>query len=136
VGASAVAVRGARRLANGAVAGVLRSPAHRLLSRWLLLLTYRGRRSGRSYTIPLLYARDGGDFLLVALHPGGQLWWRSLTGGAAVEVRVAGRSVNARAAGAGDHAAARRAFAAARPWAAPLLRRPPAALFVRVSPRV
>jgi len=49
-----------RRLANRCVIGLLRSPLHRLASGSLLLITYRGRRSGRQFTIPVMYAeRDG-----------------------------------------------------------------------------
>jgi deazaflavin-dependent oxidoreductase (nitroreductase family) len=128
-------VRVRRRLANGAVGAVLRSRAHPLLDRWLLLLTYRGRRTGRSYTIPLLYVADGDDLLLVALHPSGQSWWRNLRGGADVDLLVAGRRLRGRASIDEDGAAARRSYAARRPWTAPVLRRTPDAQFVRVTPR-
>ena len=127
------AVRLARRLLNRAVGAVLRSRAHPLLSRFLLLLTYRGRRSGRLYTIPLMYARDGDDLLLVALHARGQVWWRNVAGGADVEVVAAGRRTTGRADVVEDAAAARRTYGARRPLAAPLLRRAPGAVFVRVS---
>jgi hypothetical protein len=123
-----------RRVPNAAVGAVLRSPVHRLLSGTLLLLTFRGRRTGRTYTLPLLYAREGRDLLLVALHPQGQSWWRNVAGGAEIELLIAGRRLRGRAALEPDAGAARRAFAAGRPWAAPVLRRARAALFVRVSP--
>ena len=67
------------RLANPVVRLILRSPAHRLLSGRLLLLSYTGRRSGRNYEIPLRYAETGDDRLVaVAVRPARKLWWRSL----------------------------------------------------------
>ena len=45
---------------NPLVRAVLRSPAHRLLSGFLLLFTFPGRRSRKAYTIPVQYARSGG----------------------------------------------------------------------------
>jgi hypothetical protein len=125
--------RALRRVANGLVARLLRSRLHPLLSGRLLLLTYRGRRTRRRYTFPLLYARDGEGLLLVALHPEGQTWWRNVDG-ADVELLVAGRSRRGRAEVTPDRDRARRAFAAARPWARPALRRAREAVFVRVVP--
>ena len=66
------------RLANPVVRGLLDSPAHRLLSGRLLVLEYRGRRSGRTFRIPLRYAatRDG-SLVAIAVEPDRKLWWRS-----------------------------------------------------------
>lgn len=66
------------RLANPAVRAVLDSPVHRPLSSALVVLAYRGHRSGRSFRIPLRYAEttDGGIVALAA-RPGHKLWWRS-----------------------------------------------------------
>jgi deazaflavin-dependent oxidoreductase (nitroreductase family) len=122
-----------RAAVNRTVAGILRSPVHRSLSGALLLLTFRGRRTGRAYTLPLLYARDGDDLLLVALHPEGQTWWRNARGGAEVELLLRRRRLRARAEVEPDAALARARFAAARPWARPALRRARGALFVRLS---
>ena len=44
------------RLANPLVGRLLESRAHGLLSGALVVLTYRGRRSGREFRIPLQYA--------------------------------------------------------------------------------
>jgi len=122
-----------RRIANPVVRRVLRSPLHRLLSARLLLLAYRGRRTGRRYELPLLYARDGGGVLLVALTPDGHGWWRNVRG-REVELLVAGRTLTARAELAADAEAARAAFARALPWSRPVLRRAPRAVFVRATP--
>jgi hypothetical protein len=60
------------------VRGILRSPAHGLLSRRLILLEYQGRRTGRTFAIPLRYA-EAGDAGIVALavEPRRKQWWRS-----------------------------------------------------------
>ncbi len=67
---------------NPVVGAILRSPLHRLLSDRLVLLTYRGRKTGKRYTIPVGYAREG-DALVV---PSAHAWWRSLRWGAPVTV--------------------------------------------------
>lgn len=64
------------RLTNPALRWLLRSPLHRPISRWLVLLAYEGRRSGRPYAIPVGYVRaDGG---VVAAAPRAETnWWRN-----------------------------------------------------------
>ena len=75
------------RLANPLVRSVLRSRVHALLSGRLLLLGYRGARSGRSYEIPLRYcALSDGRLVVVALRPERKLWWRSVRERAPVSV--------------------------------------------------
>ena len=41
------------RLLNPLLAALLRSPLHRLASKNLMLLTVTGRKSGRTYTLPV-----------------------------------------------------------------------------------
>jgi hypothetical protein len=55
-----------RNLYNPIVAAILRSPPHALTSNSVVLLTYRGRRSGRAFATPIGYVRDGDDLLAVA----------------------------------------------------------------------
>jgi hypothetical protein len=50
------------------------------MSNSVMLLTYRGRRSGRAFTTPISYVRDGEDLLAVAFRD--HAWWRNLRGGA------------------------------------------------------
>jgi hypothetical protein len=79
------------RIANPIVRGVLGSPAHRLLSGALVVLEYRGSRSGRGYRIPLQYAEtDGGRIVALAVRPERKLWWRSFAGPAPAAVLIAG----------------------------------------------
>jgi deazaflavin-dependent oxidoreductase (nitroreductase family) len=80
-------------LANPLMKAILRSPLHRLVSEELLLLTFTGRKSGRQYTTPVGYTRDGDSLLLTTESP----WQRNLRGGADVVVRLQGRRLRARA---------------------------------------
>lgn len=65
------------RLGNPFVRAVLRSPAHRLLSGALCVLTYTGRRSRSTYSIPVMYAQHGNDILVIAAVPERKRWWRT-----------------------------------------------------------
>lgn len=78
-----------QKLYNPIVAGILRSPLHGGMSKSVMLLSYRGRRSGRIFTTPISYVRDGKDLLAVASRD--HAWWKDLRGGAPVRVRVRGR---------------------------------------------
>ena len=78
-----------QRFYNPLVIRLLRSPLHALMSGSVLLLTFEGRRSGRSYTTPVSYIRDGEDVLLVAARD--HSWWKNLRGGAPVRLRIGGR---------------------------------------------
>jgi hypothetical protein len=77
-------------LINPIVRTVLRSPAHRLLSHRLLLLTYCGRVTGRTHTIPLGYERSDDRLTVPIGRAPGKRWWRNVRGGADVTVRLAG----------------------------------------------
>ena len=72
-----VSARLRSRLVNPVACRVLRSPAHRLLSRSLLLLEYTGRRSGRRYRLPVGYAADGDRLVVAVGHPEQKTWWRN-----------------------------------------------------------
>ena len=85
-------------LVNPVVRGLLRSPAHRLLSRSVLLLAYTGRRSGVRQELPAMYAVLGDRFLVVAGQPDTKTWWRNFAGDdQPVTVTVTGRSASCRA---------------------------------------
>lgn len=77
-----------QRLYNPIVKRLLRSPLHFLMS-GSALLTYKGRRSGRTYTTPVSYVREGEDVLFVSGRE--HSWWKNLRGGAPVTLRVRGR---------------------------------------------
>jgi deazaflavin-dependent oxidoreductase (nitroreductase family) len=59
----------------------------------VLLLTTRGRRSGRTRTAPLIYLQNGDDVVLVASKggmPHHPLWYLNLTANAEAEVEIDG----------------------------------------------
>jgi hypothetical protein len=86
------------RIVNPVVRGLLRSPAHRLLSGSVLLLTYTGRRSGVRRELPAMYAVLGDRFVVVAGQPDTKTWWRNFAGDVRpVTVTVAGRPEHCRA---------------------------------------
>ena len=74
---------------NPIIAGILRSPLHGLLGGSLMVVTYRGRKSGKVYHTPVNCVRDGDTWLVTSLHR--RTWWRNLRGGAPVTVRVQGQ---------------------------------------------
>jgi deazaflavin-dependent oxidoreductase (nitroreductase family) len=86
---------------NRLVRGVLGSPAHRLLSGRLALITVTGRRSGRAYTIPVAYRREGDLVTIDVGWPERKRWWRNLREPARVTLRLGGveRTGEARAIG-------------------------------------
>ena len=84
------------RIANPMVRSLLDSRAHRLLSGRLLVLGYRGHRSGRPFRIPLRYAdaTDGGVVAL-AVRPEQKLWWRSFAEPSPASLTLRGRRIEA-----------------------------------------
>ena len=61
-------------IVNPVMGAILRSPLHRLLSGALMLLSFRGIKSGKRYTIPVGYLQEG-EHLYIFCHAG---WWRNL----------------------------------------------------------
>jgi hypothetical protein len=78
------------RTANLAVRGLLRTPLHRAVSGQLALITVTGRRSGRRFTFPVGYRRDGDRVTVQVGWPERKVWWRNLRGGAPVSMRLRG----------------------------------------------
>src|SRR4051812_41946369 len=92
------AVQVQAHLLNPVVRGLLRSPAHRVLSRSVLLLAYTGRRSGVRRELPVMYALLGERFVVVVGQPETKTWWRNFAGDVRpVTVTVAGQRVSCRA---------------------------------------
>jgi F420H(2)-dependent quinone reductase len=97
--------KGWNRVVNPPVRLLLNSPAHRLASGSMALITVTGRRSGRSFTIPTSYRRDGERVTIAVAWPESKLWWRNLTGiGAPVELEIAGQHYRGQAIVHGDEA--------------------------------
>jgi hypothetical protein len=80
------------RVVNVPMRAVLALPFPTPLSKNLMLVSYTGRKTGRSYRQPLSYARDGEALLT----PGGGRWTLNMEGGRPVRIRLRGREVTAR----------------------------------------
>ncbi|GCE30642.1 hypothetical protein KDA_61260 [Dictyobacter alpinus] len=75
---------------NNVMKFVLASPLHSIFSKSLLLLTFTGRKSGKSFTIPLGYRQDGNTIFLFTDHK----WWKNLVGNAPVTLHLKGKQVS------------------------------------------
>lgn len=75
---------------NPLVVWLLRSPLHRLLDGGLMLLTVTGRRTGRRYTIPVGYQRDGDVLYVLVSKARRKQWWRNFRTPAPLDVEVRG----------------------------------------------
>jgi F420H(2)-dependent quinone reductase len=72
---------------NKALKFVLRSPLHGMVSKTVLLITFTGRKSGKTFTTPVSYSQEA-DQICIFTHAD---WWKNLCGGAPVTLRLRGR---------------------------------------------
>jgi hypothetical protein len=72
---------------NNTIKFVLRSPMHGLVSKTILLITFTGCKSGKSYTTPVSYSQTDHQ-VTIFTHSG---WWKNLRNGAPVILRMRGR---------------------------------------------
>jgi hypothetical protein len=81
---------------NPIVTGLLRSPMHRIASANLCIFSYRGRRSGKQYTTPLSFMREGSTVRLLSSH--NTNWWNNfLDGSVDVEIEIARQTFRGKA---------------------------------------
>ena len=83
-----------QKLYNPIVILLLRSPLHSLMDKSTILITFTGRKSGKKYTVPVSYVRDGDTLLIISQKE--HTWWKNLRGGAQVSLFMKGRFLNAR----------------------------------------
>lgn len=76
---------------NPVVKFVLRSPVHGLLSRNTLLLEFKGRKSGKSYTTPVSYYEHDGQ--VDCFTDRNNTWWRNLVDGNEVTLTIRGHRI-------------------------------------------
>ena len=81
------------QFANLIMKPLLASPLHIFASGRILLLSVTGRKSGKVYTTPLEYMREGNEVTVFTQKE--RLWWRNMKGGAEVQLRLKGRQVKA-----------------------------------------
>ena len=64
------------RLINPLVVLILRSPLHFLASKNLIFITFQGRKSKKTFNIPVSYHREGNELIALTLKQ--NLWWKNL----------------------------------------------------------
>ncbi len=93
------------RWLNALMILLLRTPGlGRLFGRGTALVTVTGRRTGRTYTTPVTYARRDGIAILTSHRT--RKWWRNVEDRPRVVLRLAGRDYAGTASVHGDPAAA------------------------------
>jgi len=87
------------RFFNPLTARILASRLHWLLSSRLIDITYTGRRSGRTFSFPVTYARhDDATLVAVVGQPEAKTYWRNFVGEpGTVEIFLHGKPVWAKA---------------------------------------
>ena len=79
---------------NPVVKFILRSPLHGLMSRNTVLLEFRGRRSGKTYSTPVSYHVSNGH--VHCFTEKSNRWWRNLRHADEIELALQGRRVTGR----------------------------------------
>jgi F420H(2)-dependent quinone reductase len=74
---------------NNAVKFVLRSPVHRMVSKKIVLITFTGCKSGRTYTTPVSYTQED-DQVFIFTHAN---WWKNLCNCTSVTLHLRGREI-------------------------------------------
>lgn len=59
---------------NSVMAWLMRTPLHRMMSKHIMLISFRGRKSGKLFTTPIGYLRRGSTVECFTDHT----WWRNL----------------------------------------------------------
>ncbi len=67
---------------------ILRSPLHGMLSGSTMIITYTGRKSGKTFSTPVNYVRDGDVLWTISFRQ--RTWWRNLHD-SPVTVRIQGK---------------------------------------------
>lgn len=96
--ASTVRLRLFNSFVNPGVSTVVRHRPHGRLARAVGLLSYQGRVSGRSFTIPVEYAKDAdGGYVIVPGEPEHKNWWKNFRTPVTVRFLAAGDQITGRA---------------------------------------
>jgi deazaflavin-dependent oxidoreductase (nitroreductase family) len=81
------------KLLNPIMKAILRSPFHGMISSRIMIITFTGRRTGKQYSTPVSYFKDGG-MILCATH---STWWKNIGAGSEVGLRISGKEVRGQA---------------------------------------
>ncbi|MEC3916215.1 nitroreductase/quinone reductase family protein [Nocardia sp. CDC160] len=77
---------------NGAIAALTELPViGPIMGRGFVVITYTGRRSGKTFSTPVNYRRKGDEILIGVAMPDKKSWWRNFQGeGAPISLRLNG----------------------------------------------
>lgn len=76
---------------NKSMKSILRSPFHGLVSKSVLLISFKGCKSGKVYTTPVSYSLHG-DQVYIFTHAS---WWKNLCANDTIRLRIRGKDVAA-----------------------------------------
>ena len=76
---------------NVFMAWVLRSPFHSMLSNGTMLITVTGRKTGKTYTTPVDYYKEGSYLWVMTSRD--RSWWRNIQSGANVSLLLKRKSL-------------------------------------------
>ena len=79
------------RIINPLVVLLLKSPLHFFASKNLIFITFRGRKTKRSFNIPVSYHQDGNELIALTLKK--NLWWKNLKNLESTMIRLKGKSL-------------------------------------------
>ena len=80
------------RLINPLVVLILRSPLHFLASKNLIFITFKGRKSKKTFNIPVSYHREGNELIALTLKQ--NLWWKNLKMLNTTQITLLGKKVD------------------------------------------
>ena len=79
-------------LINPFVAFLARSPLHFIISHQLLVIQFKGRRSGKPYRVPVSYHEHRSSYTCVTLRS--NIWWRNLKDISHTQIWLKGKLTN------------------------------------------
>ena len=85
--------KSAYKFINPVIKLILRSPLHRLLSHAMMILNFKGRKSGKTISVPVGYTRRGNSLVVFTFGN----WWKNLQNNAEVSIRLQGKDIKGRA---------------------------------------
>lgn len=121
-----------RKIVNPFMIWLLRSPLHFMMSRQTMLISVKGRKSGKVYTTPVDYGRDGDAVLAVTSRR--YTWWKNLSGGGQAELVIAGKPLSGPATISQDEAVILDAYRKMYPGRSGFERFAPTSVAIRIEP--
>ena len=81
------------RILNPIMKAVLKSPFHKAVSGQIMIITFQGAKSGKTYATPVSYSREGAHVHCFT-HA---RWWKNFAEGADVKLRIQGQDFDGHA---------------------------------------